>query len=54
VKIGSDALLLKFSSEERRLKAEKAAFPGDIVKHWLIGQSVLWATLFLLVYLLIS
>jgi len=60
VKIGADTLLLKLSNEdgkagiERRLKAEKAAFPGDIVKHWPIGQSVLWATLFLLAYLLIN
>lgn len=59
VKIGADTLLLRFSKKdrrtgiERRLKAEKQAFPGDIVKNWPIGQSVLWATLFLLVYLLI-
>jgi len=60
VKIGTDALLLRFSGDDRkagiarRLKAEKAAFPGDIVKNWPIGQSVLWATLFLLAYLLIN
>jgi multicomponent Na+:H+ antiporter subunit D len=60
IKIGADTLLLRFSREEQkagigqRLNAEKAAFPGDIVKNWPIGQSVLWATLFLFAYLILK
>ena len=36
-----------------RLREEKKAYPGDVIRHWPIGSTVLWVTLFLLSYLLI-
>ncbi len=36
-----------------KIKEEKKAYPGDIIRHWPIGSTVLWVTLFLLSYLLI-
>lgn len=59
LKIAADTALLHFSPPgsrpeiERRVEIEKAIYPGDIIKHWPIGSTVLWITLFLLVYLLV-
>jgi multicomponent Na+:H+ antiporter subunit D len=59
MKIASDTVLLKFAVPEKRdeirarINKEKEIFPGDIIKHWPIGSVVLWAILFLLVYMLI-
>lgn len=59
LKITSDTLLLKFAIPEKReeirqrIKREKEIYPGDIIKHWPIGTAVLWAILFLLLYLFI-
>lgn len=58
LKIAWDTVLLQFGSPERRaetaqrIKREKEIYPGDIVKHWPIGTTVLWVTLFLFAYLL--
>ncbi len=38
---------------KRRIDKEKAIYPGDIIKHWPIGSTVLWVTIFLLTCLLI-
>ncbi len=60
LKIASDTLLLRFSGPEKRaeieqrIKKEKDIYPGDIIKHWPIGSTVLWITLFLLAYLLVN
>jgi hypothetical protein len=59
LKIAADTVLLHCSGPrsrpeiERRIEIEKAIYPGDIIKHWPIGSTVLWITLFLLVYLLV-
>ncbi|OGW32428.1 MAG: Na(+)/H(+) antiporter subunit D [Nitrospirae bacterium GWF2_44_13] len=59
IKIASDTVLLQFAIPEKRdeikarIKREKEIFPGDIIKHWPIGSVILWAILFLLIYLLI-
>jgi multicomponent Na+:H+ antiporter subunit D len=59
LKIAADTVLLYFSSPrnrpeiEKRIEIEKAIYPGDIIKHWPIGSTVLWITLFLLIYLLV-
>ena len=59
LKIAADTVLLHLSDREsrpeieRRIEIEKAIYPGDIIKHWPIGSTVLWITLFLLVYLLV-
>ena len=37
---------------EQRIRREKEIYPGDIIKHWPIGSTVLWVALFLLAYLL--
>lgn len=58
LKIASDTILLMFSSQDRRtelqqrIKRGKDIYPGDIIKHWPIGSTVIWITLFLLAYLL--
>ncbi len=36
-----------------RIRREKEIYPGDIIKHWPIGSTVIWVTLFLLVDLVI-
>lgn len=60
LKIASDTLLLRFSGPEKRaeieqrIKKEKDIYPGDIIKHWPIGSTVLWIMIFLLAYLLIN
>ena len=60
LKIASDSLLLRLSGPEKRadieqrIKKEKDIYPGDIIKHWPIGSTVLWITLFLLAYLLVN
>lgn len=36
---------------EARIRKEKEIYPGDIIRHLPIGWTVLWATLFLLIYL---
>jgi len=38
---------------QQRLEKEKKAYPGDIIRHWPIGQTILWVMLFLLSYLII-
>lgn len=59
LKIGGDLILLFFSIRQhrqkiaQRIKQEKEIFPGDIMKRWPVGTSVLWVTLFLLAYLLV-
>jgi multicomponent Na+:H+ antiporter subunit D len=58
-RMGLDMALLSVSGPEKRrrieerLRTEKEIYPGDIIRHWPIGFTVLWITLFLLVYLLI-
>ncbi len=60
LKLASDSLLVRFMAPEKRadmkarLEREKEIYPGDIIKHWPIGSTVLWITLFLLAYLLIN
>ncbi|MDH4162622.1 MAG: Na(+)/H(+) antiporter subunit D [Nitrospirota bacterium] len=60
LKMASDRALLAFSGPEQRniliarLEKEKNIYPGDIIKHWPVGTSVLWATLLLLAYLLLQ
>ena len=59
LKIASDTVLLRISGSdkkariEQRIKREKELYPGDTIKHWPVGTTVLWITLFLLVYLLV-
>jgi multicomponent Na+:H+ antiporter subunit D len=59
MKIASDTVLLQFAVPEKRdeirqrIKMEKEIYPGDTIKHWPIGYFVLWAILFLLVYMLV-
>ena len=56
MKIASDNVLLRFSSSKKsaqikhRIKKEKEIYPGEIINHWPIGSTILWITLFLLVY----
>ncbi len=61
-KIASDNIILYLSKMlnlahpeqvKKRINREKKIYPGDIIKHWPIGSTVVWVTLFLLVYLLI-
>jgi multicomponent Na+:H+ antiporter subunit D len=61
-KIASDTAFLYLSKntdlshieqERKRIDREKEIYPGDIIKHWPIGSTVLWVTLFLLTYLLV-
>ncbi|MEE8575106.1 MAG: Na(+)/H(+) antiporter subunit D [Thermodesulfobacteriota bacterium] len=57
LKIAGDTVLLYFSSDVRkieiqeRLNREKSIYPGDRIKNWPIGATVIWVTLFLLVFL---
>ncbi len=59
LKIVSDTILQQFSGPEKRaeieqrIKKEKEIYPGDIIRHWPIGSTVLWITIFLLAYLLV-
>jgi len=59
LKITADTLIMTFSSLpykekiRRQIMREKEIYPGDIIRHWPIGSTVLWVTLFLLAYLLI-
>ena len=59
LKITADTVLLQFSGPdkrveiEKRIKKERDIYPGDIIKHWPIGSTVLRITLLLLAYLLI-
>ncbi|MBI5826378.1 MAG: hypothetical protein HZB22_01400, partial [Deltaproteobacteria bacterium] len=34
---------------EETVKGEMAAYPADIIKHWPIGATILWVTIFLLI-----
>jgi multicomponent Na+:H+ antiporter subunit D len=59
-KIALDTVLLNLqkntdlgNQERKRINKEKEIYPGDLIKHWPIGSTVVWVTLFLLVYLLI-
>jgi multicomponent Na+:H+ antiporter subunit D len=60
LKIAADTVLLQLTVPEKRkdiiqrIKKEKEAYPGDIIKHRPIGLAVLLATLFLLAYLLVN
>jgi multicomponent Na+:H+ antiporter subunit D len=52
------ALLFMASGEKKselreRIRKEEEVYPGDVLKHWPIGNTVLWVTLFLLAYLVI-
>jgi multicomponent Na+:H+ antiporter subunit D len=59
LRIVSDTVLLKLTIPERReavrkrIEREKEIYPGDIIKQRPIGMSVLLATLFLLLYLIV-
>lgn len=59
MKISTDRVVMQFSSPRRKreienlIEMEKAIYPGDIIKRWPIGSTVLWVTTLLLVYLLI-
>lgn len=59
IKIGTDTLLLPVSGSDSRLrireriKKEKSIYPGDNIKHWPIGSTVVWVGVFLLTCLLI-
>ncbi len=54
-----DRLRLLFASEEQkalivaRIEKERRIYPGDIIRSWPIGSTVLWVSVFLLAYLLI-
>lgn len=58
LKMFTDRVSLLFSDErkrvevEYRLRHEKSIYPGDVIRHWPIGSTVLWITVFLLAYLL--
>ncbi|VAW38886.1 Na(+) H(+) antiporter subunit H [hydrothermal vent metagenome] len=59
-KIGTDTFRLAISGSDtrvklrNRIKREKAIYPGDNIKHWTIGSTVVWVALFLLACLLID
>jgi len=59
MKMAFDMVVMGFSGEaarsriERRINYEKGIYPGDIIKHWPIGSTVLYVTIFLLACLLI-
>jgi len=59
LKIAGDTFLFIISGKnirpqiKERIREEKALYPGDIIKHWPIGSTVLWVTLFLLASLFI-
>ena len=59
LKMASDYTLIMLVNKDdvprirERIKREKEIYPGDIIKHWPIGSTVIWVTLFLLVDLLI-
>ena len=58
-KISMDKFLMQFSNPGRKreienlIETEKAMYPGDIIKHWPIGSTVLWVTIFFVFYLLL-
>jgi multicomponent Na+:H+ antiporter subunit D len=61
-KIATDTVLLYLTKrsnieyieqEKKRIEREREIYPGNIIKHWPIGSTVVWVTLFFLVYLLI-
>jgi len=58
-KIGTDTFRLAISGSDTRvqlrtrIKREKAIYPGDNIKHWTIGSTVVWVAAFLLACLLI-
>ena len=57
IKIALENVLLYLSSPKKsaqikhRIQKEKEIYPGDIINHWPIGSTILWITLFLLVYI---
>jgi multicomponent Na+:H+ antiporter subunit D len=59
LKIGVDTVLSRTLGPDRRpelegrINTEKSIYPSDIIKHWPIGSTVLWVTIFLLIYLLV-
>ena len=59
IMMARDSIFMHFGDPVRRkelqekLEEEKKAYPGDIIKHWPIGSTILWVMLFLLSYLLI-
>jgi hypothetical protein len=59
LRICYDRFLWNLSGEQRkhvieeRIRREKDIYPGDIIKHWPIGSTVLWVTIFLFACLLL-
>lgn len=59
MRMAGDMMLLPVSGKTRkadlrkRIARGKDIYPGDIIKHWPIGSTVLWITMFLLAYLVI-
>ena len=59
LKITVDRVIMSFSGFIRReeirgqITREKEIYPGDIIRHWPIGSTVLWVILFLLAYLIL-
>ncbi|MEE8317532.1 MAG: Na(+)/H(+) antiporter subunit D, partial [Candidatus Omnitrophota bacterium] len=62
-KIAADTVLLNLTKkssdieyieqEKKRIEKAKEIYPGDIIKRWPIGSTVVWVTLIFLAYLLI-
>ncbi len=59
LKIAADTVILTFVAPDRKkemikqIEREKAIYPGDIIKHWPIGTTVLWIGIFFLFYLIV-
>ncbi len=59
IAITADRARMLFASEQHkgvikaRIEKERLIYPGDIIKSWPIGSTVLWVSVFLLAYLLI-
>ncbi len=59
IMMGIDSIRAVLSGPEaraeirERIRKEREIYPGDIIKHWPVGSTVLWVTLFLLLFLLI-
>jgi hypothetical protein len=59
LKMAADTMFLLVSGPDqrieikKRIEKEKEIYPGDIIKHWPIGSTVLYLTFFLLTCLLV-
>lgn len=59
LKMTADTIVMSFSGLSRKeeirgeIMREKEIYPGDIIRHWPIGSTVLWVILFLLAYLIL-